>query len=109
MRRKNWSGEELEILRQLYTTDASFGDIVSELPGRSPNSIRLMASRLRLRRPDPTEEIHPATSIAFSEGSRMRGYLVRCSGCGSWIHTTEIIADGTLVCEACGAVCRLAS
>ena len=42
---EEWTGEELEKLKALYTSDASFEEVVDELPLRSPNAIRLKASR----------------------------------------------------------------
>jgi len=108
MKAKEWTNEELELLKAIYATDSTFKDIITELPGRSPNSIRLMASRLGLKRPTLLEKIHPVNSIAISEGNRIRGYLIRCSECKSWIHVDEIVANGTVYCEHCGAVCYLA-
>jgi hypothetical protein len=46
-----WTPEEEEILRSLYESDAPFEEIASKLPGRTPMAIRLMANRLKLRRP----------------------------------------------------------
>jgi hypothetical protein len=47
-----WSQEELKKLRELYPrSDKTIEEIVSQLPGRTQNAIRLKASRLSLIRP----------------------------------------------------------
>jgi hypothetical protein len=50
--RDEWSQEELKKLRELYPrSDKTIEEIVSQLPGRTQNAIRLKASRLGLIRP----------------------------------------------------------
>jgi hypothetical protein len=47
-----WSQEELKKLKELYPRpDKTIEEIVSQLPGRTQNAIRLKASRLGLTRP----------------------------------------------------------
>ena len=107
MKIREWTKEEIEVLRLLYPSETEFSDIVAELPSRSPNSIRLMASRLGLKRPNLLGDVRLITSIALSEGNRMRGVLIRCGECGSWIHVDRIAVNSTVTCEKCGAICYL--
>jgi len=47
-----WSQEEIRKLGELYPhSDKTIEEIVSQLPGRTQNAIRLKASRLSLTRP----------------------------------------------------------
>jgi hypothetical protein len=51
-RENDWSQEELKKLGELYPcNDKTIEEIVSQLPGRTQNAIRLKASRLGLNRP----------------------------------------------------------
>ncbi len=107
MKVKEWTRDEIELLRLLYPSEAEFSEVAAELSGRSPNSIRLMASRLGLKRPNPLGNVRLINSIALSEGNLMRGVLVRCGECGAWIHVDHISVNSSVTCERCGAVCVL--
>jgi hypothetical protein len=107
MKIKEWTTQERELLKLLYTSETSFTKIIEEIPDRTPNSIRLMASRMGLKRPNLLDKIHPMTSIAYSNGDKMKGYLLRCSECNSWVHVKEIFINSTVTCEKCGTLCYL--
>lgn len=46
-----WTIKEIEYLKRAYPTALSMEDIIENLPGRTEYSIRLKASRLKLKRP----------------------------------------------------------
>jgi len=103
---EEWTGEELEKLKALYTSDASFEEVVDELPLRSPNAIRLKASRLGLKRPILPQRINQIRSLIFSGDGGLRGYVFRCSECGGLVHVDEPdLEESSLVrCGSCGAL-----
>jgi len=56
-RKDEWTTQETQLLRDLYpSTNYILEEIRKKLPNRTPNAIRLKASRLGLRRPIPTEK-----------------------------------------------------
>jgi len=88
-RSRGWTDEEIEILRKLYPTFTTFPDLLDKLPSRSPNSVRLMASRLGLRRPDL---LHTADGKKKYSPSRINignNNLVKCSCCGEWFYSNS--------------------
>ena len=99
---RRWTREEIERLKALYASDIPFEEIVKAFPGRSPNAIRLKASRLGLRRLHPPAE---ARSLIVQEGDVER-LLVKCGVCGHWMEVED--ADrGFILCERCGSPCSL--
>ena len=48
---KEWTDEEVERLKELYTSNKTFEEIAERFPLRTDNAIRLKASRLGLKRP----------------------------------------------------------
>lgn len=108
MRQRSWMEDEVETLRKLYPSWASFHDLLDQLPSRSPNSIRLMASRLGLKRPTLLRGINKVSETKASAivGG---GVLVRCSQCGGWIGVSAEKAStrGVVVCDHCGGVSLL--
>jgi hypothetical protein len=109
MRIKTWTTHERDLLKLLYTSETPFNEITEELQGRTPNSIRLMASRMGLKRPNLLDKIHPVTTIAYSDGNRVKGYLLRCGECNSWIYVDDILSNSTVSCDKCGSICYLAT
>ena len=104
LRQREWSEAELTKLRHMYPSGASFHDLLDELPSRSPNSIRLMASRLGLRRPNAITGLHKVSEVKTSTVGG--GILVKCSHCGGWIGVSaaKVDAGGVVVCDHCGGV-----
>jgi len=103
MRPRGWTEQEVDTLRRLYPTIATLTDLQNSIPSRSPNSIRIMASRLGLRRPDLLIGIEKASEVKTS--SVGGGVLVRCSRCGGWIGMVSAKANsGIIICENCGCV-----
>jgi hypothetical protein len=102
-RQHAWTDAEIEALRSMYTSRASFRDLLDELPSRSPNSIRLMASRLGLKRPAVITGLYKVREVKATPSG---GVLLRCSHCGEWIGVSAIKADtgGVVVCDHCGGV-----
>jgi hypothetical protein len=108
MRQRGWTESEVETLKRLYPTSASISDLLEELPSRSPNSVRLMASRLGLKRPTLLAGITKVSETKTSS-SIGGGVLVRCSQCGGWIGVSAGKAPGSVVfCDHCGGVNLLA-
>jgi hypothetical protein len=104
MRPRGWTEQEVDTLRRLYPTIATLTDLQNSIPSRSPNSIRIMASRLGLRRPDLLTGIEKAGEIKTS-ASVGGGVLVRCSRCGGWVGVASAKANGSIiVCENCGCI-----
>ena len=104
MRPKEWTKQEVDTLRRLYPTTATLLDLQNSIPLRSPNSIRIMASRLGLRRPDLLIGIEKVREIR-SSASEGGGVLVRCSRCDAWVGVASLKAkDGIIICESCGCI-----
>jgi hypothetical protein len=108
MRQRGWTDAEVDKLRSMYPSSASFHDLLDELPSRSPNSIRLMASRLGLKRPTLLTGISRVSERKTSTTAG-GGILVRCSQCGGWIGISVEKAEtsGVVVCDHCGGVSLL--
>ena len=107
MRSRGWTEQEVDILKRLYPTTSTLSDLQKSIPSRSPNSIRIMASRLGLRRPDLLSGIEKAVEIRES-ASAGGGILVRCSRCGAWVGAASANANGGIViCENCGCVSHI--
>ena len=107
-----WTEDEVGKLRSIYPSDRAFEEIVKAFPNRTPNAIRLKASRLGLKRPTiPSSVCQSHTVLLCSEGGgKFNGYLFRCGDCGSWIQVNreEGVANGGLVvCGTCGSKCYL--
>ena len=96
------------MLRFMYLAGTSFEEIGEAFPERSPNAIRLKASRLGLKRPPISSSILESPNVLrFSDGNGDSGFFFRCSGCGSWTHA-QLDDDevNTVVCRECSTVCR---
>jgi hypothetical protein len=97
------------MLRFMYISGTSFDEIGKALFKRSPNAIRLKASRLGLKRPSVSSSILEYPNVLkFSDGNGDSGFFFRCIGCGSWIHT-QIDEDEevrTVECRECKTICR---
>ena len=97
------------MLRFMYLAGTSFDDIGQAFPERSPNAIRLKASRLGLKRQHISSPILESPNVLrFSDGNGDSGFFFRCSGCGSWTHA-DIEGDDdvhTVECRECNTVCR---
>ena len=108
MRQRVWTETEVDKLRSLYPSGASFPDLLEELPSRSPNSIRLMASRLGLKRPTVITGLNKVSEVKASS-SAGGGVLARCSQCGGWIGVSaeKVGAGSVVVCDHCGGVSLL--
>ncbi|MCX6649549.1 MAG: hypothetical protein NTV61_09235 [Candidatus Bathyarchaeota archaeon] len=107
MRQRGWTDDEVDKLRNMYPSSTSFHDLLDKLPSRSPNSIRLMASRLGLKRPTILTGINKVSEMKTSTAGG--GVLVRCSQCGGWIgvSTEKATTNGVVVCDHCGCVSLL--
>lgn len=109
MSRSPWSEVEERMLRFMYLAGTSFDDIGQAFPERSPNAIRLKASRLGLKRQHISSPILESPNVLrFSDGNGDSGFFFRCSGCGSWTHA-DIEGDDdvhTVECRECNTVCR---
>ena len=104
IRPRGWTKQEVDTLRRLYPTTTTLMDLQNSIPSRSPNSIRIMASRLGLRRPDLLTGIGKAEEIRTSV-SAGGGVLIRCSRCGEWIGASSIKAKGGIIfCNSCGNI-----
>ena len=108
MRQKGWTDAEVNKLRNMYPSSATFHELLDQLPSRSPNSIRLMASRLGLKRPTLLTGISKVSERKTSSTAE-GGVLVRCSQCGRWIGISSEKAEssGVVVCDHCGGVSLL--
>ncbi len=110
---REWTEGEIDRLKLLYPSDRSFEEIVDEFPRRSPNAVRLKASRLGLRRPTfPPKMYEAETVIRCSEvNGGNRGYILRCSGCGSWVQVVGDVdeKETSVTCDRCGSTYILTS
>jgi len=108
IRPRSWTEEEVDTLRSLYPSLASFPDLLDLLPSRSQNSIRLMASRLGLKRPTILTGIKNVgeTKTSVSAGN---GVLVKCSHCSRWIGVSadKTLTSMVIVCDHCGVMSLL--
>lgn len=105
VRIQEWTDEEVERLRKLYTSNRTFDEISEKFPLRTDNAIRLKASRLGLKRPliGDVIQVKPLTyKSGRKDGSS--GYLMKCKECGSWIQVDEDTPGNTSVvsCGKCG-------
>lgn len=103
-----WTEEEIRKLKLLYPSEMSFEEIVRAFSNRTPNAIRLKASRLGLKRPTiPSSVCQSHTVLLCSEASgKFNGYLFRCGDCGNWIQVNreeEAADSGLVVCSTCGS------
>ena len=108
MLRSPWSKVEERMLRFMYLAGTSFEEIGRAFPDRTPNAIRLKASRLGLKRPSISSSFLESPNVLrFSDGNGDSGFFFKCSGCGSWTHA-KINDDEvhTVVCRECNTVCR---
>ena len=109
MSRNSWSEVEERTLRFMYLAGTSFDEIGQAFPKRSPNAIRLKASRLGLKRPSISSSILESPNVLrFSDGNGDTGFFFKCSGCGSWTHA-QIEGDEdvhTVECRECSTLCR---
>ena len=96
------------MLRFMYLAGTSFEEIGEAFPERSPNAIRLKASRLGLKRPPISSSILESPNVLrFSDWNGDSGFFFRCSGCGSWTHAQmEDDEVHTVECRECSTVCR---
>lgn len=87
---REWTDEEVERLRELYTSNRTFDEITEKFPMRTDNAIRLKASRLGIKRP-LIGEIIQVKPLSIKSGSNdlASGYLIKCKECGSWIQVEE--------------------
>jgi predicted Zn finger-like uncharacterized protein len=101
-----WSDEEVERLRELYTSNKTFDEIAEKFPKRTDNAIRLKASRLGIRRPYYNNIVQVKPLVYKSgKGDQASGYLIKCKECGSWIQVdaSDQSHDRTvLTCAKCG-------
>ena len=99
---KEWSDEEVERLRRLYTSNKTFDEIADKFPLRTGNAIRLKASRLGIKRPIFDNIVHVKTfdKLIIED---FTDYLAKCKECGSWIQVNENSQKNTntLICEKC--------
>lgn len=106
-RPRKWTEEEIDRLRRLYTSERSFDEIVEVFPERTTNAIRQKASRLGVKRPTlPSSLCQSSNILLCSEGNgNSKGYLFRCSECGSWIQVDgeDEASDRIIVCSTCHA------
>ena len=102
---KEWTDEEVELLRDLYTSNKTFDEIVDRFPRRTENAIRLKASRLGIKRPIIGNVVHVKPLMYKSGGNGdTSGYLMKCKECGSWIQVDDDQrnASSVLSCGKCG-------
>lgn len=104
---KEWTDDEVQRLRELYTSNKTFDEIVEKFPLRTENAIRLKASRLGIKRPyiGNVTQLRP---LSFTKGNRGRasGYILKCKDCGSWIQVDEKTQrdSGVVSCGKCGSL-----
>ena len=109
MSRSPWSEGEERMLSVMYLAGTSFDEIGQAFPERSPNAIRLKASRLGLKRPYVSASILESPNVLrFSDGNGDSGFFFKCSGCGSWTHAKIEDEEDvhTVECRECSTVCR---
>jgi uncharacterized Zn finger protein len=101
---KEWTDEEVERLRELYTSNKTFDEITEKFPSRTDNAIRLKASRLGIKRPFIGEIIQvKPLSIKMGNNEMASGYLIKCKECGSWIQVDDEYQRSAIVsCGKCG-------
>jgi hypothetical protein len=102
---KEWSDEEVERLRKLYTSNRTFDEIAEKFPLRTGNAIRLKASRLGIKRPIIDNVIHVKPFVYnLGDIERSIGSFMKCKECGTWIQVGEnsLIKTNPLNCEKCG-------
>ena len=99
LRTRGWTADEVETLKSLYPTFGSFRELLDELPGRSPNSVRLMASRLGLHRPLLLPGIERGNGLGVRPGGDT---YVKCSRCGEWFAVSKAPRSGVIACTHCG-------
>jgi len=102
---KEWTDEEVERLRELYTSNKTFDEIVDKFPLRTENAIRLKASRLGIKRPYIGDVIQ-VKPLAYRYGSigNSSGYLLKCKECGSWVQVDQMKQNSSsfISCGKCG-------
>jgi len=102
---QEWTDEEVERLRELYTSNRTFDEIVDKFPLRTENAIRLKASRLGIKRPYIGDVIQ-VKPLMFKSGNRKgsQGYLFKCNECGSWMQVDQRSQNSASVfsCGKCG-------
>jgi hypothetical protein len=104
---KEWSDEEVSLLRDVYGSNKTFEEIELEFPARTSNAIRLKASRLGLKRPIFMGDLIQARPLKFKSGNGGEsGYVLKCKECNSWIQVDERIERHTsiLSCGKCGSM-----
>ena len=104
---KEWTDDEVERLRELYTSNKTFEEIVEKFPLRTENAIRLKASRLGIKRPYIGNVIQ-LKPLSFKTGKRggSTGYILKCKDCGSWMQVDEKSQKDSSVisCGKCGSL-----
>lgn len=103
-----WTEDETRKLMRLYPSEICFEEIVDAFPNRTPNAVRLKASRLGLKRPTlPASLLQSSTVLSCSEGNGDSiGYLFRCGECSSWMQLRgDDEVKSVIVCGNCGAKC----
>jgi hypothetical protein len=107
-RAQEWTDDEVEKLRKLYSSTMSFDEITSEFQRRTSNAIRLKASRLGLHRPTLETCLIRAQKVTVQSigDAGVKGYLLKCRECGAWIHADKIMSGicQTISCDECGAL-----
>jgi hypothetical protein len=103
-RNDEWTKEEEGRLKRLYSTETEFEEIVQAIPSRTPNAIRMKASRLGLRRPISEMPSQPTMLICVEGNGRSKGYILRCGDCGNWVHIKESRHG---ICGVCGSACQV--
>jgi hypothetical protein len=105
---KEWSDDEVERLRKLYTSNKTFDEIAQKFPLRTGNAIRLKASRLGIKRPiiDNIIQVNAYDKLVFTE---FADYLKKCKECGSWIQVRDnpVKKNERYTCERCGKLNHL--
>ena len=106
---KKWSPQELKKLETLYSNELSFEDVLTAFPERTENAIRIKASRMGLRRPLPTIELHQLKNVIVTRDTKLgsSGYMFRCNNCNKWIQVENETVENNkpIVCKNCGTVC----
>ncbi len=103
LRPRGWTESEVDTLKVVYPSSTDFQDLVGMFPGRTPNSIRLMASRLGLHRQGILPEISSMGSVSGKDGDSRR--LVRCGECGRRFFVET--RSGVVTCDHCGGLSYL--
>jgi hypothetical protein len=103
LRTRGWTESEVDTLRTVYPSSIDFQDLIGKFPGRTPNSIRLMASRLGLHRQGILPEISSMGSVSGVDGDARR--LVRCGQCGRGFFVDA--SSGVVTCDHCGGLSYL--